>query len=363
MIKFPQMIKILNQLPENILNLEANQLHQCVDNHTILKLEGKIQRPLFISILQHGDETTGWDALKVFLKNHLDRLPRSLCIYFGNIEAAAQNLRQLDGQVDFNRCWPGRHNRQDDTVKIMAEVTETVKALNPFASVDIHNNSGRNPHYSGINSLNGDFVNLASLFADTMIHFTSPDGIQSGAFAAFCPSVTIECGQSGTADGIEQTVTFLENLIHLPNLHQVPGIAEHRDVMNIFATVKIKPKHPFAVGQHKDNAQFVIPHDLDAHNFHMLEPGVSFGQLHKNPDLQAPSMPFMVSDQLGHDITDQYFEIAGDQVVLKHAVMPAMITQSERAIKLDCLCYLMRPLATNKYKTEHQPEQLLRETS
>ena len=347
------MIKILNQLPENILNLEANQLHQCVDNHTILKLEGKIQRPLFISILQHGDETTGWDALKVFLKNHLDRLPRSLCIYFGNIEAAAQNLRQLDGQVDFNRCWPGRHNRQDDTVKIMAEVTETVKALNPFASVDIHNNSGRNPHYSGINSLNGDFVNLASLFSDTMIHFTSPDGIQSGAFAAFCPSVTIECGQSGTADGIEQTVTFLENLIHLPNLHQVPGIAEHQDVMNIFATVKVKPNHSFTVGTQEVNADFVIPSDLDAHNFHMLKTGTSFGQIHN-----SGTMPFIVTDQLGHDITEQYFGIEADQVVLKHDVMPAMITQSERAIKLDCLCYLMRPL-----KREHQSEQLLRETS
>ncbi len=358
------MIKILNQLPENILNLDANQLHQCVDTHTIVKLQGKIQRPLFISILQHGDETTGWDALKVFLNNHLDKLPRSLCIYFGNIEAAAQNLRQLDGQVDFNRCWPGRHNRQDQTAKIMAEVTAMAKAMNPFASVDIHNNSGRNPHYSGINSLNGDFVNLASLFSDTMIHFTSPDGIQSGAFADFCPAVTIECGQSGTADGIEQTVTFLENLIHLPNLHEVPGIAEHQDVMNIFATVKVKPGHPFAVGQHKNNAQFVIPNDLDAHNFHMLKPGVSFGQLYQSTEQQiheqqAPVMPFIVTDQLGHDITEQYFEINTDQqVVLKHAVMPAMITQSERAIKLDCLCYLMRPL-----KREHQSEQLLRETS
>lgn len=347
------MIKILNQLPENILNLDANQLHQCVDTHTIITLQGKIKRPLFISILQHGDETTGWDALKVFLNNHLNKLPRSLCIYFGNIEAASQNLRQLDGQVDFNRCWPGRHNKQDKTAKVMAEVTETVKAMNPFASVDIHNNTGRNPHYSGINSLNGDFVNLASLFSDTMIHFTSPDGIQSGAFAEFCPAVTIECGQSGTADGIEQTVTFLENLIHLPNLHQVPGIAEHQDVMNIFATVKIKPGHSFAVGVKAENVDFVIPNDLDAHNFHMLKTGTSFGEIQNNG-----TMPFIVTDQLGHDITEQYFSIKADQVVLKHDVMPAMITQSERAIKLDCLCYLMRPL-----KREHQSEQLLRETS
>lgn len=347
------MIKILNQLPENLLQLNANQLFQHIDNHTLIQLEGQIKRPLFISILQHGDETTGWDALKIFLSNHQNKLPRSLCIYFGNMEAAAQNLRQLEGQPDFNRCWPGRHKRQDETALVMAEVTRTVKAMNPFASVDIHNNSGRNPHYSGINSLNGDFVNLASLFSDTMIHFTSPDGIQSGAFADFCPAVTIECGQSGTADGIEQTVTFLENLIHLPNLHQVPGIAEHQDVLNIFATVKVKAGHSFSVGQTPCEATFQIPADLDAHNFHMLPAGSSFGSLHNSQD-----MPLLVTDQLGHDITAQYFEIKGNQVVLKHEVMPAMITQSERAITLDCLCYLMRPL-----KREHQSEQLLREIS
>ncbi|MCF6301307.1 MAG: peptidase M14 [Proteobacteria bacterium] len=335
------MIKIIDFLPENILKLDANQLHTCVDDHTLMLLEGKIKRPLFISILQHGDETTGWDVLKIYLNNHLDKLPRSLCIAFGNIQAAKFNIRQLDGQVDFNRRWPGLKIPQDETAKKMSEITDFVQNMQPFASVDIHNNSGKNPHYAGINLLRSEYINLASLFSDTIIHFTSPDGIQSGAFSAFCPSVTIECGMSGTADGIEQTNTFLENLMHLSNLKQVPGIAEHQQVLNIFSSVKVRPE--ISLGFTNDDCQadidFRLKHDLDHLNFHLIEENTSFGVIKEGGE-----MPLIVTDQIGEDITDRYFEINNQQVQLKKRVVPAMITQSIKAIRMDCLCYLMHPL-------------------
>jgi hypothetical protein len=182
---------------------------------------------------------------------------------------------------------------------------------------------------------------LASLFSDTIIHFTSPDGIQSGAFAKFCPSVTIECGMSGTADGIEQTHTFLENLIHLSTLESIPGIAEHRQVLNIFSTVKVKPEISIAIaGKNSQAVNFIINNDLDYHNFHQLEPGTVFGQL----DDESTDMPLVVTDQIGHDITAHYFEKQGKNICIKQAVVPAMITQSIKAIRLDCLCYLMLPM-------------------
>jgi succinylglutamate desuccinylase len=334
------MITILDQLPENILEVDATRLHEFVDNHTLVHLEGKIKRPLFISILQHGDETTGWDAMKVLLKQNGDKLPRSIYLLFGNVQAAKENLRQFDNQPDFNRCWPGIHNSTNEIAQTMAEITNMMTDIKPFASIDIHNNSGRNPHYAGINSLGTQFINLASLFSDTIIHFTSPDGIQSGAFAKFCPSVTIECGMSGTADGIEQTHTFLENLIHLSTLDSIPGVAEHRQVLNIFSTVKVKPEISIAIaGEVTNPVNFIINDDLDYHNFHQLEAGTVFGLL----DDENTDMPFVVTDQIGHDITDHYFEKRGKEVCIKQQVIPAMITQSVRAIRLDCLCYLMHP--------------------
>lgn len=346
----------LTELPIELLDCPANQLHTKISNHTLCTVKGKIERPLFVSVLQHGDETTGWDVMRQFLKNHRNNLPRTIIIYFGNIEAAAANQRLIDGQFDFNRCWPGQHQQDNETAHKLAKVTALIKDMSPFASVDIHNNSGRNPHYAGINDLGAEFVNLASLFSNTIIHFTSPDGIQSGAFAHFCPSVTLECGMAGTADGTEQTITFLENLIHLPNLKQVPGVAEHQEVLNIFSTVKIKKNMPFSVAEANNGAAFVVEKDLDRHNFHLLAAGTTFGTLTHN----HIEMPFEVTDAQGNNLTDQFFTIQDSQVVLKQAVMPAMITQSERAIKLDCLCYLMRPLDQNN---EQHSEPKLRETS
>ena len=49
------MIKQLNTLPSGILNLSADQLYTKIDNHTLVHLKGKIERPIFISILQHAN--------------------------------------------------------------------------------------------------------------------------------------------------------------------------------------------------------------------------------------------------------------------------------------------------------------------
>ena len=34
-------------------------------------------------------------------------LPRRLSLFLGNLPAAAAARRRLDGQADYNRCWPG----------------------------------------------------------------------------------------------------------------------------------------------------------------------------------------------------------------------------------------------------------------
>lgn len=335
------MINMLEQLPDGILEVEADQLNEYVENHTLVHLKGSNKVPLFISILQHGDETTGWDAIKALIKKHQNQLPRSIYLLFGNVQAAAQNLRQLDNQPDFNRCWPGLHQKDDNITMVMAKITDMMKKIKPFASIDIHNNSGRNPHYAGINSLNIEFVNLASLFSETIIHFTSPDGIQSGAFAPFCPAVTIECGLSGTADGIEQTHSFLDKLVNVSTLKEIPGLNKQQQVLNIFSTVKVKPEVSIAITEDTtDSVDFIISDDLDYLNFQMVDEGTVFGHTRS---YETP-MPFAVTDQVGQDITELYFEKKGQEIRIKQKVIPAMITQSVKAIRLDCLCYFMHPL-------------------
>ena len=335
------MIKQLKKLPEGLLDLPADKLYTQIDNHTLIHLKGKIKRPVFISILQHGDEHTGWDALKDYLNNHQHVLPRSLSILFGNIQAARYNVRQLDNQPDFNRSWPCSLKQDFPVAKNMQEITDIMRELRPFASVDIHNNSGRNPHYSGINKLDPEFINLASLFSDTMIYFTSPLGIQSSAFAEFCPAVTVECGLSGTSDGVEQTHTFLELLLNQSNLMQVPGILEHQKVYKIEATVKIKQDIDFSFEQHDHD--FILVADLDVLNFHPISAGEKFGTLSEK--LAANKyMPIVVTNAKNQIITDDYFSIDQDKLVCNHSFIPSMITQKISAIKQDCLCYIMHPV-------------------
>ena len=338
------MIKQLNNLPIGILDLTADQLYTKIDNHTLIHLEGKIERPIFISILQHGDEHTGWDALKDFLKNHKHQLPRSMTILFGNIQAARFNVRQLDNQPDFNRSWPSILNHDYPIAKAMTEITDIMRKRNPFASVDLHNNSGRNPHYSGINCLDIEFLNLASLFSDTMIYFTTPLGIQSGAFAEFCPSVTVECGLSGASDGHEQTHTFLELLFDQYNLKKVPGILEHEKVYKVKATVKIKPEINISFQQ--EDVDFTLVEDLDVLNFKLMSEGETFGKLSQKM-VDNKTMPFVVTDYNNQEITDQYFRIEGNKVVCANTFVPSMITQNIKAIRLDCLCYIMQPIKTS----------------
>ncbi|MCF6318740.1 MAG: M14 family metallopeptidase [Proteobacteria bacterium] len=339
------MIKQLDSLPAGLLELTANKLYTKIKNHTLVHLKGKIEQPIFISILQHGDEYTGWDALKDYLNNHQRQLPRSMTILFGNIQAARFNVRQLDNQPDFNRSWPSYLNLDDPVANTMRNITDIMALKKPFASVDIHNNSGRNPHYSGVNSLNQEFLNLASLFSDTMIYFTTPVGIQSGAFAEFCPSVTVECGLSGASDGRKQTHTFLELLFNRDHLKTVPGNieyqSEHQRVFKIHASVKIKPE--ISIGFQQDNSDFELTKDLDVLNFQQIEEGEVFGKLNKHlHDNQV--MPFIVMDQNENIITDQYFKLVGNEVCCKSPFVPAMITQNIQAIRHDCLCYIMQPI-------------------
>lgn len=98
----------LDFVPDGLLSVSAESLHSILNKPTLIHLTGKHPEPLFVSVLLHGNETTGFFAIQELLKQYQDQtLPRSLSIFFGNIKAASLGLRRLDGQPDFNRIWPG----------------------------------------------------------------------------------------------------------------------------------------------------------------------------------------------------------------------------------------------------------------
>lgn len=341
---------ILDALPSGLLDQPAQNLHRFLDGPTVIHLPGRQPRPLFVSVLQHGNETSGWDAVRRLLKGRYarDPLPRSLILMIGNVRAAARGLRHLADQPDFNRCWPGSRSPETLWHRLFAEITDHVKRLDPFASIDIHNNTGKNPHYAAVNQIEAQRLHLASLFSRTVLFFTEPAGVQSMAFGRFCPAVTLECGLAGQADGSDHAMAYLQSVLDLKALSKEPPAPEDLALYETFATVKVSESVEFSFTERTSSLMF--PADLDRHNFMEIPPGTPFARY----DASLDERPLRVFDHSGRDIADHCFEAQSQQLVTRRPLVPAMLTTDEYVVRNDCLCYLMERLSIERHLSPDQ---------
>jgi hypothetical protein len=332
------MLTVYHQLPDGLLQLPATRLHEVLPGPSLIHLSGRRQPPLFVSVLLHGNEDTGWVAAQAVLRKYAQTgLSRALSLFIGNLDAAQQQLRRLDGQPDYNRVWPGGSETGSLEFRMMRQVVDDMARRGVFASVDIHNNTGLNPHYACVNKLDDAFLHLATLFSRTVVYFIRPVGVQSAAFAKLCPSVTLECGKSGSSGSVEHAASFLEACLNLSEFpaHAVP----HQDVdlFHTVATVKVPESLSFGFGTQGLDINFVP--DLDHLNFRELERGALFAQTRAGAEACLLAM-----DESGADVGAHLFDCGGGQIRLKKPLMPAMLTRDERVIRQDCLCYLMERL-------------------
>jgi len=326
----------LNHIPEGLLERPASALYQQIDGPTLIHLEGHNKHPLVVSVLQHGNEVTGWEAIRRLLKSHyqFDELPRSLLILIGNPLAAKHRLRRLDDQPDFNRCWPGGNQVDSKYTRLFRQIHDRIRELQPLALIDIHNNTGLNPHYAAVNQIRSDYLRLASLFSSKVVYFTMPAGALSLSMSEFCPSLTLECGQAGEIHGTDHTLAFLETCLHLETISGKPVDADAVHLFHMVATVYVNDEVLFGFG--RVPAELALREDLDKFNFCELPAGTSFGDLN-NPTKR----PLRAVNPEGVEVTDDYFSFGRGQVETIREVMPSMLTLDRRVIQQDCLCYLM----------------------
>jgi len=321
--------------PEKLLSCTAQDLHTLFPQPTLLHLSGKNPQPLFISILLHGNETTGFLALQCLLNKYAEQtLPRSISIFFGNTQAAEQGLRRLDTQPDYNRIWPGTDTPACAETKIAQEIIDIMRAKKIFASIDIHNNTGLNPHYACINKLDNRYLQLANLFGRLTVYFLRPLGVQSAAFAELCPAVTLECGRPGQQNGIDHAFEYLNACLHLHELADHPVHTQDIDLFHTTAQVKITENNSFSFSD--TSSDLLFNKGLERMNFTEITTNTSLGLVN-----QDSIMPVRAIDELGKDVTDNFFTIDNKQLKIKRKTMPSMLTLDERVIRQDCLCYLM----------------------
>jgi succinylglutamate desuccinylase len=332
------MLTIRSDLPAGFLDASAGGLHQLLPGPALIHLPGRRAQPLFVSVLLHGNEDTGLKAVQAVLGRYQERpLPRALSLFIGNVEAAASGQRYLDGQPDYNRVWPGAETMGLPEHAMTAEVVDAMRGRSVFASIDIHNNTGLNPHYACVNSLAQPFLHLATLFSRIVVYFKRPLGVQSAAFAALCPSVTVECGKPGNESGEAHAARFLEAALHLDHFPAHPVAAHDLDLYHTVGTVKIPDHVSFTFADSAADVRFDPA--LDHMNFRDLVPGTRFATL-------APECrdPVEVWDEHGGQVMQRYFAVEQSELRTLRPVTPAMLTLNERVIRQDCLCYLMERL-------------------
>jgi len=329
------MLTILNEMPEGLLELEADQLTQQLAGPTLINLAGAQPAPLFVSVLLHGNEVSGWLALRKLLQEYrLRPLPRALSVFIGNVTAAAEGRRHLDGQHDYNRVWA---DGEDEEHRMMRRVIEEMRRRQVFASIDIHNNTGTNPHYSCVNSLKPKFLNLAQLFSRTVVYFIRPDSVQSMALSRLCPSVTLECGRPGQAFGVEHCYEFLKSALHLDHLPQQSPGARDLDLFHTIAIVKVP--QDISIGFGDEPAALRLIAEVDHLNFSELASGTLLGYV------EGEGGVLDVRNDEGDDVGDRYFSYQNGEVRTRVPLVPSMLTQDKKVVRQDCLCYLMERLS------------------
>lgn len=325
-----------DSLPDGFLDITATELYQILPGPSLIHLQGRRKQPLFVSILLHGNEVTGLQAIQAFLKNYLDKpLPRSISIFVGNVEAAQYGQRRLNEQLDFNRVWPYPGSDSSEEIhQLMQQVVDEMVKREVFASIDIHNNTGINPHYACINNLENDFFHLATMFSRTVVYFQQPTGVQSIAFAPHCPAVTVECGQPGQNFGTEHSALFIDACLNLDHFPKHPLPAGDIDLFHTAAIMKINPDISFGFNNRETVLSF--PEDLDHLNFNELPVGSSLGTIN-----HAADNYFSVTNDDGEEVFQNYFAVEEGRIVTRRSVMPSMLTLNPIIIRQDCFCYLM----------------------
>ena len=334
----PALLTETDTLPDGILDVAARDLHRVLDGPTLIHLPGRRPEPLFVSVLLHGNEDTGLRAAQSLLAKYAGQeLPRALSIFFGNVAAAREGLRRLDGQPDYNRCWPSTEMPESGETAMMRYVVDAMRQRRAFASVDVHNNTGLNPHYACVNKLDNAFLQLATLFGRTVVYFIRPRGVASMAMAEVCPATTLECGKPGQPHGVEHAVEYLDACLHLSDLPSHPVNEHDIDLFHTVAQVKVPEDVSFSFGH--SAAQIAFDAELERMNFREVPAGTEFG-------VTAPmsGARLVAYDETGRDVTEQFFDVRDNRILLTRPMMPSMLTLDERVVRQDCLCYLMERL-------------------
>lgn len=330
----------LTEFPRELLRAEVADLRDLLGGPTLIHIDGERGPALFVSVLLHGNEHTSFYAVQRLMSQYREadrRLPRALSLFIGNVEAAHHNMRKMPDQPDYNRIWIDDNSPEG---QMMLEVRKRMLHRGMFASIDVHNNTGRNPHYACVSKVDPQHMQLAVLFRRTVVHYTKPHGTQTVVFSNFTPSVTLECGFSAEPAGITHVCEYLDACLHLSEIPTHPVTPHDIDFYETIARLRIPDDASFAFDDEPEmeEADIILRHDLDDLNFSELEARTSLGRVRSEND-----HGLLVQDPDGNPLDHTYLEYNDKLIQTAEMLIPSMFTRHKEIIREDCLGYLMKP--------------------
>lgn len=309
-------LNVAQVLPDSLADVPATALAEELGGPTLFDLRKGDHAPLFVSVLLHGNEVSGWDAVR----EHFDELRQvSALLFLANLDAAREGVRALPDQVDFNRVWEGGDTSE---AAVAAEVTSRVAAAKPYLAVDIHNNTGKNPPYAVVCRADKRTLGFAGAFARRVLLASQPGGFQTRRFTRFCTAVTVEVGTPDDPQSTTRAAAFLAKL--LSNYPEPPADAQSPETLALFETVA-----RVTVGDSTE-----IEPAMQNFNFRCAPAGAALTR----------SGPLNAQAADGTPVGNQYFTSKNGATVLTRPTILAMYTRDVESAQRDCLCYFLEPL-------------------
>lgn len=317
------------ELSDAVLECTASQLAGVLNGPTLFDLSKPGKDPLFVSVLLHGNETSGWEAVRqLFSTNPEVSKTSSILVFIGNVLSAKKGVRKLDDQLDYNRIWNGGRAVEH---KLAEDVVSFVRPKKPWCAIDVHNNSGPNPHYSVLTDLDPATLSLASSFSSLAILAKQPPGTLTQAFTNFCTSIAIEAGIPTDPSSSERACAFIRQLLREGQLIERPP--EFLKIFDNDIRVTVEPGV-----MDKDCTFPELNPELDAFNFKSLPAGSLICNFKDPlPGIRANNVELQ-------DVTDDYFIVENSEVRLRQDVIISMYTRDPLIATQDCICYFLKPV-------------------
>ena len=331
-------LNIVRKIPEALLSTDVASLLDLLGGPTIIDLAGKHSDCVFVSTLLHGNESSGFEGIKQVLKSGLAH--RGLCIFLGNVEAAAVGLRKLIHQPDYNRIWDGEIRSPEGT--LAQEVLAYVSKKSLFAAIDIHNNTGRNPHYSCIAKTDDRSLQLAALSGRLSTYFTEPESTMTVAMAKRITAITLECGQSADSAGAVHAAEFIRSCLHIQELPTKRPLSSELTLFHTIARIRILEPWLFCFQGDSDEgaAEIIWAKESDRLNFSEVQVSTVLGWYRGNG---YKKIAVDTVAEFGEH--EPVLRFVDGRIELTRTLTPSMITLDRRIIREDCWGYLMEDMA------------------